>query len=119
MGVVQYIALVLCVAGIAVGQILFKLASQALGSGTNLWALISSPYLIGGGALYVAATFTWIWLLSRVELSQAYPFMALSFVMVPLLSMAFLGEEVSYRYWLGIALIVVGIVLTLGATPRT
>lgn len=119
MGVVQYIALVLCVVGIAVGQIFFKLASYALGPQTNVLALVSSPYLIGGGTLYVAATFTWIWLLSRVELSQAYPFMALSFVIVPLLSMAFLGEQIGYRYWFGIALIVAGIVLTLSATPRT
>jgi len=119
MGLVQYIALILCVIGIAIGQILFKLASHALGTRANLMALISSPYLIGGGMLYVAATFAWIWLLARVELSQAYPFMALSFVIVPLLSVFFLGEHVSYRYWLGIALIVAGIVLTLSATSRT
>lgn len=119
MGMMQYIALVLCVVGIAAGQILFKLASHALGPRTNVLALISSPYLIGGCALYAAATLTWIWLLSRVELSQAYPFMALSFVIVPLLSMVFLDEHVDYRYWFGIALIVAGIVLTLTATPRT
>ena len=119
MGLVQYIALILCVIGIAVGQILFKLASHALGDRTNLLALVTSPYLIGGGTLYVAATFAWIWLLSRVQLSQAYPFMALSFIIVPLLSMTFLGEHVTGRYWLGIALIVAGIVLTLSATSRT
>lgn len=119
MGMMQYIVLVFCVVGIAVGQILFKLASHAIGPQTNVLALISSPYLIGGGTLYVTATLAWIWLLSRMELSQAYPFMALSFVIVPLLSMVFLGEHVGYRYWFGIALIVAGIVLTLSAAPRT
>lgn len=118
MGMVQYIALLLCVAGIAVGQILFKLASHTLNAKTDVLALLTSPYLIGGSSLYVVATFAWIWLLSRVELSQAYPFMALSFVLVPLLSITFLGEHVSYRYWLGITLIIGGIVLTLSATPR-
>jgi len=119
MGLVQYIALIACVIGIAIGQILFKLASRTLGDGINVLALITSPYLIGGGTLYVVATFAWIWLLSRIELNQAYPFMALSFVIVPMLSMAFLGEHVGYRYWLGIALIFAGIVLTLSAAPRS
>lgn len=68
------IALVLCVFGIAAGLILFKLASHALAPRTDVLALMTSPYLIGGGVLYVAATLDWIWLLSRLELSQAYPY---------------------------------------------
>jgi len=119
MGIAQYVALILCVMGIACGQVLFKLASQALGSGSKLLTLLTSPYLIGGGLLYAAATFVWIWLLSKVELSHAYPFMALSFVVVPLMSALILGEQLDTRYWIGILLIIAGIVFTLSASRHS
>jgi drug/metabolite transporter (DMT)-like permease len=110
--------MVVCVIGMALGQVLFKLAAQTLASSPRLLTFLVSPYLIGGGLVYVATTFLWIWILARIELSHAYPFMALSFVVVPLLSVYFFGEHPSPRYWLGIAMIVFGIVVTLSASRR-
>jgi len=116
--VIQYGAMLVCVMGMALGQVLFKLAAQAMATAPRLVMFLFSPYLIGGGLVYAATTFLWIWILARVELSHAYPFMALSFVVVPLLSVYFFGEHPSPRYWLGIAMIVGGIVVTLGASRR-
>jgi drug/metabolite transporter (DMT)-like permease len=111
-----YCELVLCVTGIACGQVLFKLTARSLQSGASLLTAALSPYLLCGIALYGAMTLTWIWLLTKLELSRAYPFMALSFVFVPLLSVLILGEHISPKYWLGIALIICGLLLTLPAT---
>lgn len=63
------------------------------------------------GALYLAATFAWIWLLRTAPLSRAYPYMALSFVLVPLMSAFFFRESLSAQYVIGIALVIAGIVV--------
>jgi len=44
-----------------------------------------------------------------LPLNRAYPFFALSFLFVPLLSGFLLGEPTNARYWVGIGLIVAGI----------
>lgn len=80
--------------------------------------VIASPYLLSGGALYGAATLVWIWLLSKMPLSQAYPFMALGFVLVPLASAYFFGEQLHLKYWAGMACIIGGILLTLNASTQ-
>ena len=53
----------------------------------------------------------WISVLSRLDLSLAYPFLALNFVLITLISRVFLGETVPTLRWLGILVIVGGILL--------
>ncbi|MBM7127483.1 EamA family transporter [Dyella flava] len=113
-----YLGLILCVTGIACGQVLFKLAAKSSQSSTSLLAALLSPYLLIGIALYGTMTLAWIWLLTKLELSRAYPFMALSFVFVPLLCVLVLGEHISARYWIGMALIICGLLITLSATSH-
>ena len=69
--------------------------------------------------LYAAETVLWIWLLTLIPLSAAYPFAALSFVIVPVASWWFLGEPPGLRYWTGIGLIVAGVgVIAEAAAPN-
>ena len=42
--------------------------------------------------LYAAATVLWVWILTKLPLSTAYPFVGLSFVMVALAGWCFLGR---------------------------
>lgn len=116
MNILNIAGLVLCVAGIACGQILFKLAARSIHSGAHLVAVLTSPFLITGVVIYGVTTLAWIWLLSKLELTRAYPFMALSFIFVPLLSTFLLGEHISPRYWAGTILIIAGLLLTLPAS---
>ena len=118
MNFINTVSLLICVASIACGQILFKLASRSIQPGAGLMAIFLSPYLIVGIALYGITTLAWVWLLSKLELTRAYPFMALNFVLVPLLGTLFLGEHVGPRYWAGIALIIGGLLLTLPVASR-
>lgn len=110
-----YLALIGCVAGLSLGQLLFKLAaaSHVTRHADNRWLmLVVNPWLIAGGALYAGLTMLWVWLLGRVPLSIAFPFYALAFVFTPLLAYAVLGETVNRSYVAGVVLILAGLVLT-------
>ena len=106
----KLIALV-CVAGIAAGQVLFELCAEALRV-EGPWATRTMLLFISAMALYGTTTLAWIWVLQRAELGKVYPLMALAFVFVPLVSYWLFGERFSISYVAGIVLIVAGIWLT-------
>jgi drug/metabolite transporter (DMT)-like permease len=68
----------------------------------------SSGFLIGA-VLYVVNFFLWIAVLSKVDLSVAFPTGSTSYIFVAVLSMVFLGEQISLYRWGGIFLIIIGI----------
>ncbi len=97
-----------------VGQLLFKQAASAIAgrSGSGMaWALATAPSLWVALGVYGGATVLWIWILTRVPLSRAYPFAALAMILVPLASAAIYGERIRPVFWLGAALVVAGIVV--------
>lgn len=105
----------LCVLGIACGQILFKLGANLIGR-DGFWAVRPLLVLFGALALYGITTLAWVWVLKNAELGKIYPLMALAFVLVPLASYFVFGERFDTRYLVGVVFILLGIVLTSG--PR-
>jgi multidrug transporter EmrE-like cation transporter len=104
-------------AGVA-GQTLLKLGVSQPGD-TGIAAfnplviigmIFKSPLMMGGLLLYGVGALSWIMVLSRMNLSYAYPFLALNFVLVALVSRLVLGESIPLMRWVGIALICAGIV---------
>jgi multidrug transporter EmrE-like cation transporter len=104
----------------AVAQVLMKLGMtdapmrEALATAAPVQivvAVLTSPGVMGGLALYGIATVLWLGVLSRVELSQAYPFVGLSFVLAAVLGYFVFADTVSATRVAGIALIVAGVVL--------
>ena len=63
-----------------------------------------------GLTLYVASAAMWIFTLSRVPLSLAYPFLGLSYVGVAATAVIALDEWLTPAQWLGILLVVTGVV---------
>jgi uncharacterized membrane protein len=59
----------------------------------------------------------WLFALSRASLSFAYPFAALSYVLIVLFSVLVLHEDVPVLRWVGVAFIVTGIMLV-AQTPH-
>lgn len=102
------------------GQLLFKKVGLELRgeAGGGVWRLLLSPALYASLALYGIATLLWIWILSRVPLSRAYPYVALGVVLVPLASILIFGERVRPIFWLGAGLIIVGIIVTQMDLPK-
>jgi drug/metabolite transporter (DMT)-like permease len=99
-----------CVLGLACGQLLFKKAAAGLGGGWQAWLL--NGWLWAALLLYGAMTLLWIWLLRHTPLYLAYPFMALSFVVVPLLARLVLGEPAGWQTLAGALLIIAGVVVS-------
>lgn len=105
---------------LAAGQLLFKKVGLELRgeSAGGIWRLLLSPALYAALVLYGVATLLWIWILSRVPLSRAYPYVALGVVFVPLASLLFFDERVRPAFWLGTGLIVAGIIVTQMDLPK-
>lgn len=106
-----YSGAILCVFGLAVGQILFKYSALALSESGTFFAFKPAAILGVAMFIYAATSVAWVWLLQKVDLGKIYPFMALAFVLVPLGSHLVFGEQFEYQYYLGVALIIIGIVL--------
>jgi drug/metabolite transporter (DMT)-like permease len=81
-----------------------------------IFAMASDPGVLSGLAAAGLAAFAWIAVVQQLEVSFAYPFMALSFVLVPLGANVILGEPLPRLQIFGMALIVIGV--TLGALAR-
>lgn len=110
-----YAVAVICVLGIAIGQILFKLSAAALKESGTFFDLRTMVTLGSALFLYAVTTIAWVWVLQKIDLGKAYPLMALAFVLVPIGSHFFLGERFSPQYFAGVALIVLGIIVTVRA----
>jgi len=99
---------------IAAGQMLFKAtASHATGKPlpTALGIFITQPVFYGALCIYGVGTLFWLWLLSRYSLALAYPFAAIALIAVPLMETLFFGVRTNLQYWVGLMMIVVGIIV--------
>ncbi len=83
----------------------------------NLKSLLSSPIVWAGLLLFALSAIVWLFALSRASLSFAYPFAALSYVLIVLFSVLVLHEDVPVLRWVGVAFIVSGIMLV-AQTPH-
>lgn len=111
---VQLVAL-LCVLGLAVGQILFKFSATSLAQTGSFFAVKTAATLFSAMLLYGITSVAWVWVLQKVELGRVYPLMALAFVLVPLGSHLIFGEQFSPQYFIGVILIMVGIAVAVSA----
>ena len=105
----RYTVLILCVLSTSFGHVLFKSAANTLKSLDATWQLAFEPVFIAALCLYGITTFVWIWCLQEIPLSQAYLFMSLAYVFIPLMSWLYFGEVISIQYMISAALIISGI----------
>jgi drug/metabolite transporter (DMT)-like permease len=87
-----------------------KTAMAGAGLGQAMWAVVGNRYIVGGFVLYGLGAVVWLSVLSKWEVSRAYPMVGLGFVMTAAIG-ALLGEHVTVYRWLGILLISVGVAL--------
>ncbi|ACQ67580.1 4-amino-4-deoxy-L-arabinose-phospho-UDP flippase [Candidatus Williamhamiltonella defendens] len=71
---------------------------------TLIWLGLSVIFLAGGMLL-------WLKLLQYLPLSQAYPFLSINLILVTLSGHFFFKEKVTLQHWLGIGIMMVGILL--------
>ena len=103
----------------AIAQLALKLgmsnpaiAAAARDGGTALiLAVAGSPLVWTGLAIYGAGVAAWLYVLSKVDLSLAYPFVGVSFIVVMLFGIFLLQETVSPLRMIGTVMIALGCVL--------
>ena len=106
------IAALLCVCGIAIGQILFKCTAESLRNSESYINPTTIIWLFLALIVYGVTTIGWIYTLQYSTLSRIYPLMALAFILVPLMSVIVFGESLNFSYWIGVAMIVTGVVIS-------
>ncbi len=116
---IAVIYILISVLGGAVGQVLLKRGMGSMGPLTLsleqmpsiLLRVGTNPFVIAGLSLYVGATLFWLMALSRVDLSFAYPFASLSYVVMLAASWQLFNEDISLLRLMGTAVIVFGVLL--------
>jgi drug/metabolite transporter (DMT)-like permease len=111
--------IMISVLGGAVGQILLKKGMGSMGPltlslgklGEVLWRIGTNPYVIAGLAIYVTGTVFWLVALSRVDLSYAYPFASLSYVVMLAAAWLLFKEDLSLMRLAGTAVVFLGVLL--------
>ncbi len=102
------------------GQLIIKwrignygsLPAESLEKLIFIMKLFLDPFILSGFISAFLASMFWMAAMTKFELSYAYPFMGLTFVLVFLFSIFFMGENFSLYKLLGLVLIVAGIIIT-------
>lgn len=74
--------------------------------------MLRNPFLYFTAVLYMTSIITWFLALSRIQLSLAYPLQAIGYLIVTIAAIEIFKERVSVLNWLGLVLILAGVVLT-------
>jgi multidrug transporter EmrE-like cation transporter len=100
----------------ALAQVLLRNAMLAIGQMDlqsplqYVLAVATQPWLIGGMFCYAISIVIWLYVLSKVEVSMAYPFSSIGYVIAAFIGFMFLGEHVTVTRVFGLALICFGLV---------
>ena len=88
-----------------IGYFDFKLGN----CGHILLAVAASPYILAGMACYIVSVVVWLLVLSRVEVSYAYPLLSIGYIVTAFAGRLFFHEAIGVTRWAGIIVICVGV----------
>lgn len=102
-----------------VGQLLLKGGMNNIGSVTlsfnrlfpTLWHMAVNPGVFFGLIIYGIGTIFWLAALSRADLSYAYPFASLSYVIMLAASWALFDEKITLARIIGTVVICIGVLV--------
>ena len=99
----------------ALGQLCFKMSAARNQHGAHplgvLRSALTHHWVITGVACFLTEAALWTLALKALPLSVAFPAGSICFVFVALLSLLLLREKVGRLRWLGISLILAGVLL--------
>ncbi len=119
------ILIILAVAATAAAaHILLKIGMNEVGEinsdsiktpGVLITKLLTTPAILAAIPIYAVSNIGWLIVLSKLNLSVAYPFLASLYIFIPILSMVFLSEILTLQHWAGIIVIGIGVGIVLSA----
>jgi drug/metabolite transporter (DMT)-like permease len=110
-----------------IGEVLLKLGMNVVTARVGafspsppvLWATFTDWRVLAGFALVFGGSLFWLAVISRVNLSLAYPLLALNYVLILVPSRYLLNEAITPSKLIGAVIVVVGvIVITWGAASQ-
>jgi drug/metabolite transporter (DMT)-like permease len=119
LGMSQYIPFILfTVFTNAAAQIMLKQGMTSVGAfsfGSEpalqlIFRIVFNPFVFLGLAIFVISMASHLFVLSRVDVSFAYPFLSIAYVLVAVYAHFFLSEQLTFNHVAGIGLIVLGTV---------
>lgn len=87
------------------------ISSPTKGSNTSILNLLLSRYFWIWFICYTFMTVLWLYVLRTIPLSQAFPVLGLMYALIPIASHYLLKELVVFSQWVGISIIIAGVVL--------
>ena len=121
---ISFFIIIAVAATAATAHILLKIGMNEVGEinaetiktpGKLIGQMITTPAILAAIPVYAISNVGWLIVLSRLNLSVAYPFLASLYVILPILSMIFLSETLSVQHWTGIVVIGIGVGIVLRA----
>ena len=102
----------------ALAQILLKAGMKQFGNidlknniiNTSI-SIALNPYIITGFISYGISILLWLWVLSKVDVSLAYPFQALGFIVVTILAWLIFQENISFTRIMALIFITIGLII--------
>lgn len=123
------IAMIIASAATASGQVLIRKGMQELGALetyaplevlTYFWHALTNPYVIVGTVFNGIFYFLLIASLSWADVTVAVPFTAMEYAFAAILAVTLLQEVVPPMRWVGIVLVIVGVLLvSVSGAPTT
>jgi multidrug transporter EmrE-like cation transporter len=119
--VVNVLLLILSIGLAVAGQLSMKAGMNKVGEIKSqdlkhpvdlIGRVVKSAWAVIGLLLYAISAVFWLVVLSRVNLSVAYPIVAAGYVVVVFYSWLVFKEPVRWFSWVGLALIVIGVIIT-------
>lgn len=104
----------------AFGGILMKIGAGQIGRPeihsfsqllSYLFQLFTNVPSLAGVFLYFFSAVIWAYLLTKLSISLVQPILALTYVVTPILAVVLLHEGVPALRWLGILVIIIGVVI--------
>lgn len=98
---------------LAGGQLLLKTGLTKTGgfSFVNIARVFSNGYVWGGILMIGSQMLLWFWILSRYDLTKAYPLISMSYIFALVFAMVFLKEQPGAIRIIGTLLIVIGVAM--------
>ena len=84
-------------------------AFQASAMFTTGLAVATNPYILTGLLCYVVSVVVWLLVLSRVEVSFAYPLLSVGYIVTALAGYYLFQENMNLSRWAGIVVICAGV----------
>jgi multidrug transporter EmrE-like cation transporter len=72
-------------------------------------AIVGNVWVWGGMACYAISILSWMLVLSKLQVSVAYPFLSVGYVIAAVMGVMFLGETIGPQRMIGIGLICGGL----------